>query len=254
MNRQKITHSIIIILVFIISSYGSRVISLLFDFTPPSIPMKIAYVWLWYLVPAALTSGILFGFKNIPLVLGLNKGFFFGLGFAAIAVSPMMISSAAAGSISNDLNPLIALHKTFFAGFGEEFLFRGFLFGLLFRKTGWGFIPASLLGAVFFGAGHLYQGSGLGDTLGIFFITAMGAAWFAWLYSEWNNNLWVPVFLHSLMNLSWLLFDMSANALGGWYANLFRILTIAATVIITIMHSRKRGFNIRKDNLIVNRC
>jgi uncharacterized protein len=252
MNQQKLTRSIIIILVFLISSYGNRIASVFFDFTLPSVYLRIAYVWLWFILPALVASGMLFGFRNIPEVLGLNKGFLFGLGFAALTVSPMMISSALVGKISEELVPVILIHKTFLAGFGEEFLFRGFLFGLLFRKAGWGFFPASLLGAVFFGAGHLYQGEGLFETLGVFMITAVGAAGYAWFYIEWNNNLWVPIFLHSLMNLSWSLFDVGNNALGGWYANLFRVLTITAAVIITIRHSRKHGFKIRRENLIDN--
>ena len=64
----------------------------------------------------------------------------------------------------------------------EEIVFRGFLFGQLFRKAAWGFIPAVLINAVIFGMGHLYQGNSLGETTGVFFVTLIGGVWFAWLY------------------------------------------------------------------------
>lgn len=151
------------------------------------------------------------------------------LGFAALTVSPMFISSAIAGSIPADLSALRLVQDTLLAGFMEELLFRGFLFGLLFRFCGWGFIPASMAGAVVFGLGHLYQGSSIPEVAGVYLVTAMGAVWFAWLYIEWNNNLWLPVFLQILMNFSWTLFDMSSNAIGDVFPNLFRMITIALT-------------------------
>ncbi|MEZ5031153.1 MAG: CPBP family intramembrane glutamic endopeptidase [Saprospiraceae bacterium] len=82
----------------------------------------------------------------------------------------------------------------------EELVFRGFLFGQLFRFAGWGFIPAGLINALVFGALHLYQASDLWSAIGIFSVTAMGGMWFAWLYIEWDRNLWVPLFMHMLMN------------------------------------------------------
>ncbi len=137
---------------------------------------------------------------------------------------------------------------TLVAGFFEEYFFRGFLFGILFRKLKWGFVPASILGGIIFGIGHLYQSSTLIETIGIFAITTMGAIWFSWLYTEWENNLWVPIFLHILMNLSWILFEVSDNVLGGLYTNFFRIITIALTIIITIRYHKNKGL----INLLVN--
>jgi membrane protease YdiL (CAAX protease family) len=137
-------------------------------------------------------------------------------------------------------------------GFFEEWLFRGFLFGIVFRKAGWGFIPASLIGSFFFGLAHIYQGSEVLESVFIFLITGMGAAWFAWLYVEWDFNLWVPIFFHTLMNLSWILFEVSENALGGLGANVFRAITIALSVIITVKIAKKKGFNVNKNNLFKN--
>jgi membrane protease YdiL (CAAX protease family) len=164
----------------------------------------------------------------------------------------MFLSSAIIGQIGEDLNMLRLVHQTIVAGLMEEYLFRGFLFGLLFRKSGWGFIPASISGALIFGLGHIYQGSTFLETMGVFFITSIGGIWFAWLYIEWNNNLWVPIFLHILMNISWGLFEVSNNALGGFYTNLFRIITITLTILITIKYNQKNGLRINSKNLIIN--
>ena len=164
----------------------------------------------------------------------------------------MIVSSAIIGKISDNVDFGILLNKTFIAGFFEEFLFRGFLFGILFRKLKWGFIPASILAGVIFGLRHIYQGSTLMETTGIFGITTIGSIWVAWLYIEWDKNLWVPIFLHTLMNLSWILFEVSNNALGGIYTNLFRAITIALTIIITIRYHKKRGLNINRKTLIIN--
>lgn len=252
MKKQKLLNSALVLLVFLIAFYGRRMLS---EYTPISFSsnyLKLGYFYFWWVFPTALIAGFLFGFKPILETFGMQKGFSKGLLFSAITVLPMFLSSAAIGKMSEDISVLNLLHHTLFAGFMEEFLFRGFLFGLLFRKLGWGFIPASLLGALIFGLGHLYQGHTVLQTTGVFFVTALGAVWFAWLYIEWNANLWVPIFLHTFMNLSWSLFEVSDTALGGWYTNLFRIITIALTIIITIKYANKTGLIIRRKSLLLS--
>ncbi len=253
MNKKKFLYSIIITLAFLFAVYGNRLLQEFISISFDSSAIKLIYGYAWWVLPICMTLGFIFGFKNIISELGLSKGFFFGFVFGLITVSPMLISSAIIGEIDHNIHFLTLLHKTLFAGFFEELLFRGFLFGILFRKLGWGFIPASALGAVMFGLGHVYQGSSASEVFGVFFITFMGSSWFAWLYIEWKSNLWVPVFLHIFMNLSWTLFNVSDNALGDLYTNIFRIFTIALTVVATILYSIKRDkFRINKKNLITN--
>ncbi len=213
---------------------------------------KVMYYYLWWIVPAILVTGVLYGFKDLAKNLGLSKGFGKGLLFAFVMVLPMLISSAITGKINSPINGSELIHHTLFAGFMEEFLFRAFLFGLLFRKVGWGFIHAALLGAISFGLGHLYQGDGFGEALGVFAVTAAGALWFAWLYIEWKGNLWVPIFLHVFMNLSWNLFAVSETALGGSSTNIFRAMTIALSIILTIRIHKKENLQIRRSCLWVN--
>jgi hypothetical protein len=248
-----IIKSAIIILIFLLSFYGKGIVTPYTGLTISGVFAGTLYYYSWWIIPTALTLGFLFGFRNIFKVTGLQKNLLTGLLFALLTVWPMLAGSAIIGKFNAGMDLGLLFRSTFLAGFMEEYLFRGFLFGILFRKYGWGFIPAALIGAVFFGSGHIYQGSNAGETIGIFIITAMGSLWFAWLFIEWRENLWIPVFLHILMNLSWGLFDISDNAMGGIAANLFRIATIALTIVITIFYHRKSGLKIRKNNLIVNK-
>ncbi len=250
MNKAKILPSSLIILVFLIAVYGKRSFAKWFTVSFDSAWLQIFYAYAWWLLPIVLCTGLLFGFPKLLEVLGLKKGFLRGLLLSLALVSPMLISSALMGEVDAELKLSRLLHKTLFAGFMEELLFRAFLFGLLFRKLGWGFIPASALGAVIFGLNHLYQGSSIPVLIGLFFVTFIASAWFAWLYIEWENNLWLPIFLHVFMNLSWTLFNVSDNALGGLSSNIFRIITIALSVILTIrMAKRREVFRINRTNL-----
>ncbi len=253
MENHKIPYSIIIIITFLLAFYGKQILANFIDFHITNYNLRIAYFYLLWIIPTVFALIFLFKAKNAFAIIGINNDFLMGIFFSAITVSPMFLSSAIMGHINENLAINELIHKTFIAGFMEEYLFRGFLFGILFRKLGWGFIPASLLGGLIFGLGHIYQGSSFFETTSIFLITSVGAVWFSWLYIEWENNLWFPIFLHTFMNLSWILFEVSNDALGGLYTNLFRVITIAATIIVTIFYHKKEGLRIRKNNLIINR-
>ncbi|RLD43003.1 MAG: CPBP family intramembrane metalloprotease [Bacteroidetes bacterium] len=251
--KRNLRYSIIIILTFLFAAFGKRIIELLIIIPFTSTYSKIVYSYLWWIIPTIIVLGLLFNYKNIFKNTGLDKGIIIGFLFAVITVSPMFISSAIIGKIDENLDITSLIHKTIIAGFTEEYFFRGFLFGILFRKLAWGFIPAASIGALIFGLGHFYQGSTLIETTSIFLVTSMGAVWFSWLYIEWDNNLWIPIFLHTFMNLSWILFEVSQNAMGGVYTNIFRIITIALTIIITIYYHKKAGLKITNNNLIFNK-
>ncbi len=250
MPKRYILRSLLIIGAFSLAYFGNRIVINLFDLEFAQPWHRLLYVYAWWLFVPLLASGWLSGWRNVLKALGLTKKFWSGAAFGFATVLPMLLSSALAGTYS-DSSLLSLLQSTVFAGFIEEFLFRGFLFGLLFKMARWGFVPAALTGAVLFGMGHLYQGASFSQTTGVFIVTAMGAVWFAWLYVEWNS-LWIPIFLHVFMNLSWTLFDVSDNALGGVYVNIFRAITIALTILITINIHKKEGLKVRKQNLFVN--
>ncbi|MFA5574737.1 MAG: type II CAAX endopeptidase family protein [Brumimicrobium sp.] len=180
--------------------------------------------------------------------LGLSSSILPAIWSSILFTSPMFIGGLLFFTWNKEIDIENLIAGTIIAGFMEELYFRGFLFGLLFRKTNLGFIPSIILGALIFAFGHLYQSQDIGELIGIFIITFSGAVFFAWLYVEWNYNLWIPILTHTLMNLSWSLFQVDNSALGDMTANIFRGLTISIAIIFTIMYKRHRN-----EKFIINR-
>jgi len=203
----------------------------------------IAHHIAYLLVGLPLFLGLLWmhGRQNFFDSLGLNRSFFRALVFALLCTLPMFIGYAVISNFTLSFTLNDFLISAVAAAFFEELYFRGFFFGQLFRYTSLGFIPSVILGALVFGLLHLYQGSEWTDILGIFLVTFSGGILFAWAYAEWNFNLWVPVFLHFFMNLSWDLFSISDDALGTVYGNVFRAMTIALIIILTIRYKKRLG-------------
>ena len=253
--KNKLTKTIIIITAFLIAFYGKTILFHFFNFKLEisSNLLRIVYYYAWWIIPVIIFLSLIYGFRNIFKELRLNQSFTKGMLWASVMVIPMYIGSITTGTVNSDITVTRLIHLTLLAGFFEEVFFRGFLFGQLFRKFKWGFIPAASLSAIIFAMGHLYQGNTIGETTGVFIVTLLGGAWFAWLFIEWNENIWVPIGLHVLMNLSWILFEISETALGGISANIFRILTITLSIFLTIRYAKKNGgFKINRKNLIIN--
>lgn len=248
-SNKNIIQSSAIIVTFLIAVYGNDLLRKFLDVSFENNYLTVTWHYLWWIVPTVPVIMLFFGYRNFFREIGINKGFLTGLLLGAIAVMPMFLGSAWAGKIPADITYWHVIRASLLPGFMEEYLFRAFLFGILFRHLGWGFIPAALLGAFIFGIEHVYQGNSIGQSAGIFLITALGGAWYAWLMTEWDHNLWIPVFLHTFMNLSWVLFEVEDNALGGWYSNIFRILTIVIATIITVKLHKKRGMKVTRNNL-----
>lgn len=175
---------------------------------------------------------------------GLDQSIKTGAGFALLCTLPMFIGYALVFDFTPDFSADNILITVIAAAFFEELYFRGFLFGQIYRYTRWGFIPSVLIGAVLFGLVHLYQAQSFGESAGIFLITFAGGILYAWAFVEWNNNLWVPIFLHLFMNLSWGMFSAGDNAMGGFYSNLFRAITIALIIILTIRRKKSKNLEL----------
>ncbi|MGB3107979.1 lysostaphin resistance A-like protein [Sphingobacterium siyangense] len=203
----------------------------------------LSYILTYFIIgtPIFLGTYVLNKRERVFKSLGLSSGFTTGLTVSLLFVLPML----AGGLFIFGLNKEIAIEnliaQTIIAGFMEELYFRGFLFGQLFRKTKLGFIPAIFFGALLFASGHLYQSQDINRLIGIFIITFMGAVFFAWLFTEWKYNLWVPIWTHTLMNLTWILFDFDNTSLGGSYANLLRGATIAFAIVFTIVYKKRKS-------------
>jgi hypothetical protein len=101
----------------------------------------------------------------------------------------------------------------------------------------------------------LYQGKDIYSALSVFGVTSLGALLFCWVYAEWNNNLWVVVWLHALMNCSWFVFSVAQDAAGNLYANIFRGITILFVIIGTIGYKKyyKLKYNVRLSTLWRNK-
>lgn len=192
-------------------------------------------------IPLFITIIILHnGHKNFFEKIGLSKGFGVGSLFAFIVTLPMLVGYALKFSLAKGLDIDTIIIKTISSAFFEEIIYRAFLFGMLYLFTRLGFLPSVLLSSIIFGMAHLYQSSDINESVGIFAITFLGSIIFSWVYAEWKFNLWTAIFLHCLMNLYWLIFDVDANALGGTYANIFRFSTIFLAIFGTILYKRKK--------------
>jgi len=186
--------------------------------------------------------------KDFFHALGLQRGALLGFLFAFICTLPMLIGYAFVYDFNTEITLKQIIVGALAAGFFEELYFRGFFFGQFFRYTRLGFVLALLIPSIVFASAHLYQSQDLAILIGIFITTLMGSALFAWTYVEWDDNLWVPIFLHVLMNLFWMLFSAGENAYGNLYSNIFRFSTIGLVILVTIIYKKRKG-----KPLVINR-
>lgn len=192
-------------------------------------------------IPLFIGVSLIHGLHKMAETVGLAGSVSRGFLFATVCTLPMLIGYALVFDFNSDITFTQIFTGAVVAGFIEELFYRGVLFGQIYRYTRLGFIPAIVLGALVFAMGHLYQSQDPSTLIGIFITTFMGAILFAWVYVEWQYNLWVPIFLHILMNLFWMLFSVSDNAFGGGYANIFRMITIAMVILLTVVPKVRRG-------------
>ncbi len=180
--------------------------------------------------------------SDILKSLGLNQSFVKGIVFAAICCSPLLIGSPIIGSFDHNLSLDTFLRNVILAAFFEELVYRGFLFGQLFRYGRIGFVWAVIVPAVLFGLGHLYQGYSLTSSLMAFGVTAFGALYFSWAYVECNFNLWVAIGLHMFMNFCWIVFPVEGNenAVGSMLPNILRFASIVLTIILIVAYKKRR--------------
>ena len=209
-------------------------------------PRLIARAFLYYgiwtaLVPLAVAA-IVAGPRRSVSALGLDEPVWTAakIGLIATAILPITYALIAPLNLENIGQRIFG--GAILPGIGEEILYRGMLFGLLFRFARWGFLPAALLGAAVFGIGHFYQGSSVPEFLGIFGITAIAAVWWSWIYIEWDNNIWMPAAFHILMNMYFAIFDVADGTLGSWSFFAIRAIVCFISIALTVRHAKKRGY------------
>lgn len=208
---------------------------------PRMLALAVLGYGLYLAAPLAVAS-FLVGRRRMFQALGLAGAPWPALGFALCCSAVVLAWIAATASPAPlDRLPLALAREALLPGMAEEILFRGFLFGLLYRLGGWGFLPAALLSSLVFGLEHLYQASDPVEALGIAVLTGIGGVWWAWLLVEWRWNLWVPIAFHVLLNAYWTAFDVADNALGGSMEVAVRLACIALSVALTVRLARRRG-------------
>jgi uncharacterized protein len=192
-----------------------------------------------------------FGFERSARELGLRAPVKRGLVFAFIASLPMLFAFALTFRVNPNMTFLTIGVGCVLAPFAEEVLFRSFMFRQLYRRARLGFWLSSLIPSVLFGMGHLYQSNAFWESVGILAITGLGSILFCWIFLRWQDNVWAIFGLHSLMNLWWEVFAVDETALGGWLANVARLLTVAVAILLTIYKRRIwKPLSIEAENIM----
>jgi len=239
--KKKIIISIIVLLTFIALRYLKYFYGyVIFDKESwNSLDKNISSAILNYsqIIIVIIVTGLLF--KTLPFnYLGLKNDLLRGLLYGFIFTLPMFIGYGFLANFQFNFS-LELLHKNLImAGFFEELIFRGFLFGILYYYGGWGFLSAIIIPSVFFGLGHLYQAESVSESITVFLFTALGSAGFAWFYLTWGS-LWMVIFLHSFMDLAWDVFSVQANAAGDLNSNIFRFITLGLVVVFSIIKAKR---------------
>ena len=168
---QPVAIGVLVIVVFLICWACARYL----PFQPKTLLELFITYYTWYWLPPLVVLLIVFG-RDALKVWGFTRAPLQSLGISIAMVLPALIGFASTATLkAPDFAQIIS--RAVLPGVMEETLYRGFLFGILFKHARWGFIPAALITAMVFGVGHLYQGNDLLSALGAFAITAMGSVW-----------------------------------------------------------------------------
>lgn len=245
-------HAVVALVVFVIALEAHRIVA--------AIPGYVETVggWpdpvRWLLSPVRWLVLILVGLavvgvspRRAPRELGLAvapRSALLALGFALVCSGPMLVLGLAGTGGRFDLEPLL-IRAAVIAPLAEETLFRGYAFGQLVRRAGWGVWPAALVTGLIFGVVHLFnaevQAHQLpGQVLSIGLIAAGGIA-YAWLFHRWRLNLWIAVGLHAFMNLWYALFDMGTTPIGSAWLIASRVAVVAIAITATELWLRRRA-------------
>lgn len=178
---------------------------------------------------------------NVLKAFGVNDGIVKALVFDVVCVLPMLICGITFGRFEYSWELFVTYALS--AGILEEVMYRGFLFGMLYRYCNWRFWWAALPTAIIFTFGHFYQAHDLLSCLQVFGVTAIGSIFFSWLYVAWRNNLFVPIFLHTFMNAMWGMFQVDdvSNSVGNVATNTGRVLTLLLAIFFTCWYRKRNG-------------
>ena len=172
--------------------------------------------------------------------LGLRENLLKSLKPAAIAVIPLYAVFAFTMPLPQSWAFGGILYLAVISPIAEEIVFRGFVFGFL-RRFGWNFWFAAIIPALVFASLHLRADFDFSQAAGVFMITGIGALIFSWLYERWDNNLWVPIGVHVLMNLAWEIFNVGESAFAGWLPTTMQVTTLGVAILLTLNKEKIPG-------------
>lgn len=190
----------------------------------------------------AIVMGIkkTFDYKAGLSELGLSSSIPEGLVFGLLAVLPLWVVFAFAFPLQTGISWDAVFFLALLSPIAEEVVFRGFAFRQLRDRLGFGFWTSSLSVAVVFGLVHLGMNQDLMDSVMVFLITALGSVVFSWTFEKSNFNLWYPIALHSLMNLSRNIFEVGVDsAYAGFLPTVMQLVTVVTVVVIIKMRGAK---------------
>lgn len=191
------------------------------------------------LVGISYRAGANFAFRELGLCKSLRTASLFAL---AVTLPSALLRLAVAGARLKFGSGLL-LMSVVASPVSEELLFRGYLFGQLYRRAGWSFWAAALVNAVPFVAGHFYELNGKGWELvvslaEVLLLVGVSALFAAWVYVRWEYNLWVLIFIHALLNFYSTVFVTTETASFSWVDNVAWLATLILVVVGTIYRKR----------------
>lgn len=193
-----------------------------------------------------LTACVFLGInpQQLPKALGLRvplREFWIAIGVGVLFSLPLLIVGFL-GSLQDELALRSLPHNTLSPGFFEELFFRAFGFGLLVKLAHWRIWPTAILIGLCFGLAHIHlsfvQNMNIPSQAGWLALLASAGAFYAWLYAQWNFNLYLPITMHTLLDLCFELFNMNQSPLGSLGPIIAITLVFAIPTYITIKRQR----------------
>jgi membrane protease YdiL (CAAX protease family) len=202
--------------------------------------------WLWQPFRWAMLIAVgLAVVHRLPLwragrELGFRRPILVPLVFCVVCSAPMTIVPL----FFAPLRELVLIDLLFAAGvwvIAEEVLYRGYCFRQLHRRAGWNLWIAAAATGVVFGLVHLGNAEihslPLAEQVPSIALIAAGGLVFAWLFAAWGDNIWVPTFIHGLMNLGWELYAIDEHPAAGWLVITLRVAVVVLAITGTVLGS-----------------
>jgi membrane protease YdiL (CAAX protease family) len=175
--------------------------------------------------------------------LGFDQPIGEAMGFVLLAVLPLLLVYLLLEGLNPDFSWTYFVFSALVAPVFEEILFRGFLFGQLMKWVKWPFWAAAMANVVPFAWSHLYQSNGtITEDLSILLLIGSGAFLFAWLYKEWDFNIWVLIGYHAAANALFYIFSPGDTVIANTLSTVMIIFGVFNMIMVTKFRTRITDF------------